>query len=448
MTIYSFIKYFSLSTSIFLIYLKLINKTIITAKNIIIGIFYIITLTLLLLELTNVINEPYISILIIILSSIIFIATYKTDIIETISFITISFAISYILLLLATAITSFIFTLFTDKMEYNFLYVITTTSLQIIFIFLFYIVKFKIILKKNVCVIGNILAGIALIIYSTSREEGLSFATFNLIIVGGILCAVGLFYWIKRESITAYNKKIQDTENEKLKAETQQERKSRQYYEKIVHNDGKKLPAYQEAVESLIESVDDPVTKQKAERILSELGDARGAVALDVAREINVGKILPSTGMELLDAVFTHYYKICWEKEIEFDLIVSGNPQAIKENISQSKLEIIVANLLDNAIISCEHSLNSGKSIVVSLNSHELSVKDNGVEFEPETLELLGKQQVTTHADSGGSGIGFMTVFEIARSCEASVLITEAGEHKTVAVKFDGLGEYRVNYKC
>jgi signal transduction histidine kinase len=440
MTIYDLIKTFFIFLSSFSIYLKLTSRPLFIIENTVIGVLYTATITSLSIWVFNITNEFYVLVIFIITSGFIFAKIYKADIIESISFSIISFAISYVLHIIATSIAGIFFVLLFNINVISFSSIIIITVLQSVFIWLFYKIKFKIILKRNVCLIGNIFAGLILIIYGVSREEGLSFKTFNLIIAGGILCAVGLFYWIKRESIMAYNSKIQALENAKLKEETKKEKESRQYYEKIVHNDGKKLPAYQEAVKSLIEKVDDPVVKEKAERILGELNEARSAVTSDVVREMAQGRILSPTRTELLDAVFSYYNKICVAKDIEFNLIVHRVPDSIK----QSDLETLIANLLDNAIIACEHSSNSHKSIIVNLSDNGLSVMDSGIAFPREVLESLRKQRITTHADTGGKGIGFLTIFEIARACKASVVITENTSFKTVAVWFDGKGEYRV----
>ena len=62
--------------------------------------------------------------------------------------------------------------------------------------------------------------------------------------------------------------------------------------------------------------------------------------------------------------------------------------------------------------------------------SYAITVFDNGVDFEIATLAKLGKECVTTHAENGGSGIGFMTTFETLRKAHASLVITEF-ENKT-----------------
>jgi len=57
---------------------------------------------------------------------------------------------------------------------------------------------------------------------------------------------------------------------------------------------------------------------------------------------------------------------------------------------------------------------------------------------------------VTTHAESGGTGIGFMSTFEIMSDCRASLIISEKappGEGiytKSVTVRFDRRYDYKV----
>jgi len=440
MTTYDYIKAFIILLFTFLIYLKVARKPIFVVKSVITGALHIFIITSLSIGLINIVSEPYTSTIYIIISSFVFAIAYKANIIESISFTAISFIFSYILFIISSAISGFIFAILNSDNYRSILSILIIAIIQVILFGFISKVKFRIILKKSVCITGLSITFLILIMYSIFRDENLAHRSYGFLIIGSVLCAIGLFYWIKRESITAYNNKIQAMENEKLKEEVERAKEDRQYYEKIVHNDGKKLPAYQEAVESLIESVNDPTAKQKAERILSELDDARSAVTSNVVREMARVKVLPSTSLELLDAIFTHYQRICMDKEIDFDLIVRRTPNIIK----QSDLETLAANLIDNAIIACEHKSNSQGSIVVNLSNGGLSVMDNGIAFERETLELLGKERITTHADSGGSGLGFMTIFEIVRSCKASVIITQTGEYKTVAVRFDSEANYRV----
>lgn len=71
-----------------------------------------------------------------------------------------------------------------------------------------------------------------------------------------------------------------------------------------------------------------------------------------------------------------------------------------------------------------------------------IDIYDNGVDFDVDTLSKLGLERVTTHADTGGSGIGFMTTFETLKKAYASLIITEfenkTSFSKSISFRFDG----------
>ena len=77
-----------------------------------------------------------------------------------------------------------------------------------------------------------------------------------------------------------------------------------------------------------------------------------------------------------------------------------------------------------------------------------LSVYDNGVLFQNDTLRKIGKEKFTTHASSGGSGIGLMIICELCRNNSASLEIDALTENsmyaKRVSVAFDGKRELRI----
>jgi len=62
-------------------------------------------------------------------------------------------------------------------------------------------------------------------------------------------------------------------------------------------------------------------------------------------------------------------------------------------------------------------------------------------------LRTLGKEQKTTHADAGGTGIGFMTIFEVLDEYKASLIIMEKSPDssnytKSVTIRFDNQNQY------
>jgi sensor histidine kinase regulating citrate/malate metabolism len=111
--------------------------------------------------------------------------------------------------------------------------------------------------------------------------------------------------------------------------------------------------------------------------------------------------------------------------------------------------------LLENAIIatdSCEY-----KQIKISFGKDDgffaITVQDSGIPFESETLKNLGKKPTSTHLHEGGSGIGYMTIFNIMNTYKASLIIREfAPNHngftKSVSFRFDGENAYTVHSDC
>ena len=126
----------------------------------------------------------------------------------------------------------------------------------------------------------------------------------------------------------------------------------------------------------------------------------------------------------------------------------------INNKIPQSKLVTMIGDHLRDAIIAIDCSNNTFKSILAVLGenngTYEFCVFDTGIEFEIETLLKLGLEPATTHKDTGGTGIGFMTTFETMKETKASLIINEmhamgcTDYTKSVTIRFDGKNEYHI----
>ena len=105
---------------------------------------------------------------------------------------------------------------------------------------------------------------------------------------------------------------------------------------------------------------------------------------------------------------------------------------SIRNIISKKDLEILIADLIKNAIIAISYSDNVNKSILVRLGVidgiYSLYVYDTGIEFNIETLLNLGIKPSTTHADNGGTGMGFINAFDTLNKYKASIIIEELGK--------------------
>lgn len=175
----------------------------------------------------------------------------------------------------------------------------------------------------------------------------------------------------------------------------------------------------------------------------------------DKAQEIKTIDKLPTTGIVEIDDMFKYMQSECNSKKIQFNLKINGNIyHMINNKIPQSRLVTLIGDHLRDAIIAIDFSNNTFKSILAVLGEnngvYEFCVFDTGIEFKIDTLLNLGLKPATTHKDSGGTGIGFMTTFETMKETKASLIIDEMREMsntdytKSVTIRFDGKNEYRI----
>lgn len=164
---------------------------------------------------------------------------------------------------------------------------------------------------------------------------------------------------------------------------------------------------------------------------------------------------LDKTGIVEIDDMLKYMQSECKKNKIDFELQLKGNIHHMTNNlITKEDLETLLADHIKNAIIAINHTDNINRSILVRLGkideTYGLYIYDSGIEFEPETLENLGKKPSTTHADEGGTGMGFMNTFDTLRKCNASLIIEEYNEPskdnytKALLIKFDNKNEFKI----
>lgn len=164
------------------------------------------------------------------------------------------------------------------------------------------------------------------------------------------------------------------------------------------------------------------------------------AEEIDVRDRINKlsNKLLePSATIELtktnipeIDDMLKFMQSECIKNNIDFELQINGDIYHMINNfIDKENLEILIADLIKNAIIAVKHSDNINRSILVRFGiideNYSLYVYDSGIEFKIDTLSILGQKACTTHSDSGGSGMGFLNIFDTLNKFNASMTINE-----------------------
>ncbi|MCL1822909.1 MAG: hypothetical protein FWG44_01780 [Oscillospiraceae bacterium] len=271
-------------------------------------------------------------------------------------------------------------------------------------------------------------------------------ADIGILYIAGVLIAgVGIYILIRRLITMFQAKKAQQNTAvyyEKLyleeKVKNEELRKQLKAKSSVLHNFADRLKAMEEAVTQGTGTLE--VLQNLQEDWENELD------------KIKSKTILPSANIPAIDNLFEYYEKQFAAEKITFDLIINGSIRYMVNNvIKQSDLETLIVNHLNDAkkaVMASDNTFRRVTAVIgVSKGCYEFTVLDSGIPFEADTLTRLGTGRVTTHADTGGSGIGFETTFETMRETRASLIINEQEQSnvdysKSVSIRFDGKNRY------
>ena len=185
----------------------------------------------------------------------------------------------------------------------------------------------------------------------------------------------------------------------------------------------------------------------------SDVLDSLQGLSKEYKQEFDNYYVLPKTNIFSIDNLLEYMKVEAIKNNIEFKLELNCEiSEMIEKHISKNKLETLLSDHISDSIIAINSSDNANRKIKVIMGKtkefYEICILDTGIEFEIETLLKLGLERITTHKDSGGTGIGFMTTFETLKECKASLVIEEYKKEdytKSVNVIFDGKSEYNIN---
>lgn len=303
--------------------------------------------------------------------------------------------------------------------------------------------------------IGLLISGFIFLTMILLAQEGDNYkSVFIYIFLGLTICCIGAAIWI-RTGITGYYKNrlqlkadehFNDIIAEKNSA-IDELTNANAFLSKIVHRDNHLMTSIKYSLKELSECND----TKKSNRIIAELltlADERNDL---VKKEQIENKVLSSTGNSVIDGAILNMYIKAASHKINFDLIIATDINYLINNfLSQTELETLLCDHLKDALTAVESAnIENGNILTsVSINDgiYEITINDNGIEFSTDTLQKLGIERVTTHKDSGGSGIGFMTSFGTLKKSKASLIITEYAPDKpftkSVSFRFDGQGKF------
>jgi signal transduction histidine kinase len=314
---------------------------------------------------------------------------------------------------------------------------------------------------KNAGFVGIIIGAIIFITCVLIGGNHLSLWGGTVLIIGASISIIALIIWWRRSLTKLYQKWIRERNMQEYEAlitekdqQIQRLKESNESMANLIHRDNKLLPALYDAVKVLLHStrkIADAELKLSSRNLMNQIEqimDERAEIMHKYQRE---NKTLPSTNDALIDGVMAHMLHRTCENNIQFDLSAPDDISELTEIIPSIKLEMLCADLIENAIIAAMHSEHKKILVILGMSDgyYEINVQDSGIPFESATLLKLGRQKASTHLDEGGSGIGYMTIFEILREYRASLEITEyeqprMGFTKSIRVRFDNNNQFVV----
>lgn len=272
----------------------------------------------------------------------------------------------------------------------------------------------------------------------------------------GIITAIIIMFITIQKSLQLYYKQnllvqeLDETRNklEKTRKDLEQAEEENLSFSKKSHSIAHKQKALEYKIQQLIANVE--IGKE-------ESGEVKDKIK-EIERELNRERVstnLKKTEIPQIDDMLEYMQSECIKNKIEFEVQISGNiHHMINYIVKKDDLEILLADHIKDAIIAINHTDNINRSILVRLGkidgTYGIYIYDSGIEFEKETLENIGKRPITTHANEGGTGMGFLNTFDTLKKYGASLIINELGEPckenytKILMLKFDEKKEFKI----
>ena len=438
---------------------KLVNKNFQKGiKNISIIILSILINIITYRVMRNELGFSYSIILMILLISITFKKISRYRFAYSLLVTVISLTINYIIFSVSVIIAFIPMILFNIENTYiGLIFILIINTINIVFFNK--IKRFKkglIFLQQNIkneyidILILNIGVVILFCITILSNYNVISSITFGFSLVIFIII---MFITIQKSLQLYYKQKLQEREVEEIKEELKNKDKEIEELEKENlklnkknHSIAHKQKSLEYELEQMVlnnQIVDGNHVKDKIENLSKEMQNETVSIELT------------KTNIDEIDNMLKYMQSECVKNKIDFQLQINGNiHHMVNTYIGKEDLEILIADLIKNAIIAIDHSDNVNKSILVRLGLidgvYSLCVYDSGIEFEINTLVNLGIKPSTTHADDGGTGMGLMNTFDTLRKYKASLIVDEYGKPikdnftKVIKIVFDNNSEYKI----
>lgn len=267
---------------------------------------------------------------------------------------------------------------------------------------------------NNIGIIGVIFIGIVLIIYSIIPNT----THTRYIFVGLSIEAICLFIWIKKKITKYYKQKLK----EQTVADLQNEIKEKDNKINEILEENKAIATINHKYSSRIKALEEFSSKivskpELVEKMKTEFGEDYTAFSAQIKRisqeysnemktKVTKENAIPKTGIFGIDTLLEHMSTEATKSNISLDVKINASINYMVEDIiSESALETLLGDHIKDAIIAINCSNNTNRRILVVISivdkCYEINFYDTGIEFEIDTLIKLGKEQITTHKETG-----------------------------------------------
>ena len=289
--------------------------------------------------------------------------------------------------------------------------------------------------------------------FTTDREA--TFLEIGFIFIS--FCCLSIILGWRKMTANSYRKNILDRNVEVLEYSAREynaerERLAEQNSElaKIIHRDNKLLPAMELSVRSLLERYPDD---KQAKELLQGLNKLFAERANAVESFRSEATILQTSGDVTIDSVLGFLNAKAADYKVEFTAEAEeGAVEFFREQFNElTDFNAILCDLGENALIAARHAENGKVKAVLDYAGGIATLKlyDNGAPFDEKVIAEMGRTEITTHKNDGGSGIGLVTAFKILKKYSASICIDEVladdackadGYAKCIVIRADGNG--------
>jgi len=381
-------------------------------------------------------------------------ALTKTELTLTITIAVISIGICYGILIASTTVSTVLIHLIFKEPKLIITTFITAVTQILSTIYLFKIKRFSkgipFLRNRKAGVIGLFISGVVMLIFALINR-GIPAEMGGWMITGTAVCITCFVIWWRRGMTAVYRKQLKDRnirDYEKIIAEKEQQitdlREDNDTMAFIIHRDNKAIRGIFNATVKYVKS--DTKSKEDGENIISHIEHLLKERSGSIGNYTYDKKCIPVIKDIIFEGMINHMMEKAAAEGIIFEAAeICDFVYQCESGISSKELHTVFADLADNAINSVRNSETKRIRVSYNLidNARLLCVRDSGVPFEPATLHELGTKRTTTRSGEGGSGIGYMAVFDIKRKNNASLIITESkpdesGFTKSVSLHFDG----------